>query len=99
MMIYRYLDHLIATYFNQDYDLFGETIEEVMDEYLKCEGPEYARGVVTDCINFINTSKDLEMEFLELYKFDFHPELWGITAKQFLTMISAQATRYLEEER
>ncbi|AVJ78759.1 hypothetical protein CSC02_0298 [Enterobacter hormaechei subsp. hoffmannii] len=39
------------------------------------------------------------MEFLELYKFDFHPELWGITAKQFLTMISAQATRYLEEER
>lgn len=54
-----------------------------MDEYLKCEGPEYARGVVTDCINFINTSKDLEMEFLELYKFDFHPELWGSQLSSF----------------
>ncbi|WEF26356.1 contact-dependent growth inhibition system immunity protein [Klebsiella aerogenes] len=95
-MINKYLDHLMGAYFNQDYDLFGETIEEVMDEYLKCEGPEYARGLIDDCHNFINKSGDPELEFVELYKFDFNPALWGITAKQFLSIISAQASRYLD---
>ncbi|EGI3981509.1 hypothetical protein H3430_001226 [Escherichia coli] len=63
-MINKYLDHLMRAYFNQDYDLFGETIEEVMDEYLKCEGPEHARGLIEDCHNFINGSKDPEFELI-----------------------------------
>ncbi|MCX4180971.1 hypothetical protein GM298_15940 [Enterobacter sp. HSTU-ASh6] len=89
----------MAAYFNQDYDLSGETIEEVMEEYLKCEGPEHAKGLIEDCNNFINRNEDVELEFLNLYRFDFDPSLWGITAKQFLTMISAQACRYLDAEK
>lgn len=95
-MIHKYLDHLMGAYFNQDYDLFGETIEEVMSQYLKSEGPEQARGLIRDCNQFINEHDDVELEFLELYQFDFNPSRWGITARQFLTMISEQASRYLE---
>ncbi|HGH4667716.1 TPA: contact-dependent growth inhibition system immunity protein [Enterobacter cloacae] len=98
-MINKFLDHLMGAYFNQDYDLFGETIEEVMEEYLKCEGPENAKGLIEDCNNFINRTDDVELEFLNLYKFDFNPSLWGITAKQFLTMISTQASHYLDVQK
>lgn len=95
-MITHYLDQLMGAYFNQDYDLFGETIEEVMNEYLKCEGPEHAKGLIADCHHFLQRSDDIETAFLDLYGFDFDPALWGMTARQFLTVVSAHTSCYLE---
>lgn len=95
-MITRYLDHLIGAYFNQDYDLHGKTIEEVINSYLSCEGAEKAQGIIGDCDIFLNTNPDVEAAFDELYSFDFKPARWGITAQQFLAMIAEQASRDLQ---
>ena len=96
-MTNHYLDHLMGAYFNQDYDLYGETIEEVMDSYLSSEGADKAKGLIIDCANFAKDHPDVEVTFDELYGFDFKPARWGITAQQFLDMIAARASRYVQE--
>lgn len=82
-MIYSYLDHLMGAYLNQDYDLSGETITEVVQCYIDSEGPEMSSGLATDCHKFLEET-DIEGKFRELYSSDFDPSLWGITAKEFL---------------
>ncbi len=82
-MIYSYLDHLMGAYLNQDYDLSGETITEVVQCYIDSEGPEMSSGLATDCHKFLEET-DIEGKFRELYSSDFDPSLWGTTAKEFL---------------
>ncbi|MCT8354697.1 MULTISPECIES: contact-dependent growth inhibition system immunity protein [Photorhabdus] len=33
----KYIDNLMLTYFHQDYQLFGETIDEIVTDYLNCQ--------------------------------------------------------------
>ncbi|MFB9086944.1 contact-dependent growth inhibition system immunity protein [Erwinia tracheiphila] len=58
-MIYSYLDHLMGAYFNQDYDLSGETINEVVQCYIDSEGPDKSSGLASDCMNFL---KEVDVE-------------------------------------
>ena len=96
-MIYQYLDHLMAAYLNQDYDLSGETPEQVVQCYLANEGEKHVRGLMEDCFRFKEHNTDIESKFEELYSFDFNPKLWGITAECFLNATFNQAQRYLED--
>ncbi|MEW5290311.1 contact-dependent growth inhibition system immunity protein [Erwinia papayae] len=91
-MIYSHLDHLMGAYLNQDYDLSGETIEEVVQCYIDSEGPDKSSGLTSDCIEFLKEA-DIEGRFKELYSSDFDPALWGITAQDFLINTIKMAKR------
>jgi len=39
---YKNIGTLIRVFFGQDYDLFGETVEEIADSYLEVESPKTA---------------------------------------------------------
>ncbi|MFE8100301.1 contact-dependent growth inhibition system immunity protein [Brenneria goodwinii] len=97
-MTYQYLDHLMGAYLNQDYDLSGETIEEVVGCYLNNESPEHAQGLINDCAKFIENNRNVETEFEELYGADFSPRLWGVTAADFLSSTVQQAQNHLNAE-
>ncbi|PKH26930.1 hypothetical protein CIG19_03835 [Enterobacterales bacterium CwR94] len=90
-----YLNQLIGCYFNQDYDLSGETIHEIMQCYLESESPEMANSLLVDIDKFLIQPIDIEAEFDKLYHYDFSPKLWGITAVEFLNSISLQTKQYL----
>lgn len=93
-MVNHYLDQLLGGYLHQDYDLFGETIEEVMQEYLRRETPKTIQGLIDGCEALLKIN-DTEATFYRLYQDDFDPKLWQLTAVEFLNVITAQAKEFL----
>ena len=94
-MIYHYLDHLIGAYLNQDYELSGDTIEEVVQCFLNSEHQDAARGLAEDCRRFLADQAEPEKEFEQIYGADFTPRLWGVTTVSFLTATIKQANARL----
>ncbi|GLR10900.1 hypothetical protein COO59_20430 [Mixta theicola] len=81
---------LTQTYFGQDRDIFGETIEEVVDSY--CENGENAtRWLKNEITEMLRTEDESEltarMELLAENQFS--PELWGETWRSFLLRVLA----------
>ncbi|QKJ86262.1 hypothetical protein PMPD1_1301 [Paramixta manurensis] len=90
------LNHLMGAYFNQDYYLSGETIEEVMQTYLDCEASDTIQALIEECAEFVK-KVDAENVFYELYRYDFKPERWGLTSVAFLKLISGLASAFLSK--
>ncbi|ARJ44288.1 hypothetical protein B1H58_13260 [Pantoea alhagi] len=79
---------LTQTYFGQDRDLFGETIEEVVQSY--CDNGENAtRWLKSEITEMLKTEDDSElitrMELLAENQFT--PEPWGETWRSFLQRV------------
>jgi hypothetical protein len=90
-MTYPHLDTLIKGYLNQDYAYYAETIEGVVDAYLKQVEPKYAQRVRVDIARFLHDHQGkLDEAFEAAYGFDFSPELWGLTAETFLKQLDRQ---------
>lgn len=94
-MIYHSLDHLMGAYLNQDYELSGNTIEEVVQCFLDAEQSKAAEDLIADCEKFLRHQSDVETDFEEMFGFDFAPRLWGISADAFLNATIEQSKRYL----
>jgi hypothetical protein len=72
-------------YFNQDFDLWGDTIEEVVGSYREGTSSEQREALRNQIDRFIDThSARLDDALSERYGFDFSPEPWGHTALSFL---------------
>jgi hypothetical protein len=90
-MKYPQLDTLIKGYLNQDYAYYADTIEGVVDAYLKQVDPKYAQRVRVDVARFLHDHQGkLDDAFEAAYGFDFGPELWGLTAETFLKQLDRQ---------
>lgn len=82
---YPDLSHFFGAYLNQDYELSGGTIEEIVS----CYQTETSEAVHHDLLAEIDRiknahPKDLDEEFLKLFGSDFSPELWGYTTASLL---------------
>ncbi|MCC8395494.1 hypothetical protein LJ656_23175 [Paraburkholderia sp. MMS20-SJTR3] len=80
---YPAMNHLFGTYFGQDFDLFGETVPEIVACYRKHSPHSYA-----DAIREIESFRkqhpdDLEAAF-NPFRRGFRPEGWGYTIASFL---------------
>jgi hypothetical protein len=85
------LDTLIKGYLNQDYAYYADTIEGVVEAYLKQVEPKYAQRVRVDIARFLHDHQGkLDEAFEAAYGFDFNPELWGLTAETFLKQLDRQ---------
>ncbi|NHB95841.1 contact-dependent growth inhibition system immunity protein [Photorhabdus stackebrandtii] len=94
----KYIDDLILTYFHQDYQLFGETIDEIIDDYLNCQYPITIISLIREIRIFISNSDDVEKDFDSLNYNEFVPELWETTALDFLNHVSKLAQEYLDKD-
>ena len=89
-MTHKSLDHLIKTYFNQDYDLIADTTEGLIADFLATSHPRTINSVRADIRSFLRKPADsIEAEFHKQYGFDFEPRLWGLTAEEFLRKIDS----------
>jgi len=81
------MDHLFTTYFGQDFDLFGETVPEIVACY-KRDSPYDYENLIRE-INSFRTEHphDLTIAFDQIYGHGFSPEPWGYTTASLLDEI------------
>ncbi|MCC8423279.1 hypothetical protein J8V12_21280 [Photorhabdus thracensis] len=94
-----YLDILMYAYFNQDYAIIsGPEINDVIDDFLNVATRGMIKGLIEEIDSIINTSENVENRFYFLYHdADVLPEIWSMTALEFLNYVSKRAQEFLNE--
>ncbi|MGS1004715.1 contact-dependent growth inhibition system immunity protein [Burkholderia glumae] len=82
---YPELSNFIKNYFGEDFDLWGNTIEEIFALY-KSENDISARSQLGRDIDAFrcDNSSDLDVSFKALYGLFFNPVSWNHTTASFL---------------
>ncbi|MBB5412182.1 hypothetical protein HDG34_006153 [Paraburkholderia sp. HC6.4b] len=82
---YPNLDFLIHGYFNEDFDLWGNNVQEIVTCFKK-ESDETLHKLVVDEIDRFASdhSANLDGYFEEIYGLYVDPEPWGHTTASFL---------------
>ncbi|MCW7763177.1 contact-dependent growth inhibition system immunity protein [Photorhabdus sp. P32] len=96
---YPLLDNLMYAYFNQDYEIIsGPELDDVIDDFFSNTSNGIKREVIKEINTFICNSKDIEKEFYFIYSdADVFPEIWSLTALEFLEHVSKKAQDFLNE--
>ncbi|KAB0635779.1 contact-dependent growth inhibition system immunity protein [Burkholderia latens] len=82
------LDQFISIYFGQDFDLFGNTIPEIVADYVSSSTEAERKKLLFDIDEFISLHPtDMEDAFENQFGKWFGVDLWGHTAKSFLEEI------------
>ena len=82
---YPELANFIENYFGEDFDLWGNTIPEIVDFYKRESEPSQHNLLINEINNFTNNNiDDLDRCFKEVYGLYFDPEPWGHTTSSFL---------------
>jgi hypothetical protein len=89
---FPYLASLIGGYFHQDFDLNGNTLEEIIETSKKTSSAEETAGTIADIQRFLATYGDsdarIATEFVRLFDPGIIAEGWeGLTTRQFLLKI------------
>ncbi|MEX3858827.1 contact-dependent growth inhibition system immunity protein [Paraburkholderia sp. BR10923] len=76
---------LFGAYFNEDFDLWGNTISEIVSCYKNDSSTEYRKEIIDEINSFMNEHpSDLDSAFERDYGSGFDPNLWGHTTASFL---------------
>ncbi|MGF6981991.1 hypothetical protein QFZ99_001468 [Paraburkholderia atlantica] len=76
---------LFGAYFNEDFDLWGNTIPEIVSCYKDDSPPEYRKEIIDEINLSINEHlSNLDSAFERDYGSGFDPDLWGHTTASFL---------------
>lgn len=87
---YKHIGTLIRVFFGQDYNLFGDTLEEVLDSYLETENPTTAMKVCQEAENLLSLNDESLTEAFEtISQGEFYPEPWGETVRSFLEKLKS----------
>ena len=82
---YSNLTGLIHARFHEDFNLFGESVDELVSSYVEKMPRSKIDAIVSDIDSFIADHSDtLESEFEERFGGQFDPALWGYTTASFL---------------
>lgn len=76
--------------FGQDYDLFGESVEEILASYRETENTATVRKTVDEARALLAQypgEQQLELAVAELADGEFAPAPWGYTARSFLEKV------------
>ena len=85
---YPRLDHFFGAYLNQDYQLSGDTIEEVVDSYMQDTSAEHHSELSDEITRFCRAHPDdLDAALSASYGFHFDPSLWEHTAASFFQLV------------
>ncbi|MGF6293744.1 contact-dependent growth inhibition system immunity protein [Paraburkholderia youngii] len=82
-----------GAYLNQDYELSGDTIAEVVECYKQGTPVDAHERMLSEMGRFKREHPDPDRAFEETYGQDFSPDLWGRTAASFFE----ELTRLLSE--
>ncbi|HGM6999055.1 TPA: contact-dependent growth inhibition system immunity protein [Serratia marcescens] len=84
------LGTLVRVFFGQNYDLFGESVEEILASYRETENTATVRKTVDEARALLAQypeEQQLELAVAELADGEFAPAPWGYTARSFLEKV------------
>ncbi|MGF6922361.1 contact-dependent growth inhibition system immunity protein [Paraburkholderia sp. 40] len=81
---YPELSHFFGVYLNQDYDLSGNTIAEIVECYKQGTPVDAHERMLSEIERFKSEHPDLDKAFGNAYGQDFSPDLWGHTTASLL---------------
>lgn len=90
------LDTLVVVYFGQDCDLIVEDCDfnKLLDEYLTTSTEFNLRMLLANIIEIENQSDGYEV-LIARYKGEFAPDLWNMTAQEWLSTVKARLISYM----
>ena len=85
---YPFLRQLLGGWFHQDFDIDGETLEEILAKFKSVTPGAEVLGVKSDIETFLkNSGNDLDNEFVRLFQPDIDPAGWDMTTREWLMRI------------
>jgi hypothetical protein len=79
------LDQLMWGYFNEDFDLWGDTIPEIVSKYKEVKIQSVLQATIKEIDEFMSFNpENLDSRFAAEYSPQFVPEPWGHTTISFL---------------
>src|SRR5215475_14377033 len=85
---YPFLRQLLGGWFHQDFDIDGETLEEIIAKFKSVTSQVEILGAKSDIETLLNNSADdLDSEFVRLFVPDIDPAGWGMTTRQWLVRV------------
>ncbi len=86
---YPHLDQLIGGWFHQDFDIEGETLEQIISSHNKVSSAEDRQYTRSDIQKFLQERDDRQVkeDLIRLFHPDVDPEAWGMSTRQWLQRI------------
>lgn len=90
------LDTLVIVYFGQDCDLIDEDCDfcKLLDDYLNTSTEFNLRMLLANIIEIENQSDGYEV-LIARYSGEFAPDLWDMTAQEWLGTVKARLINYM----
>ena len=88
---YKALRALLSGWFHQDFDLVGDSIEDVIAEYKRVTPMAEIQLVVSEIDTFISAFEDrIDGAFLSEFDLEIDPTAFAASVRDFLNQISCQ---------
>src|SRR5262249_52333321 len=85
---YPFLRQLLGGGFHQDFDIDGDTLEEILAKFKSVTPEGGILGVKSDIETFIKNSRDaLCKQFVAHFQPEVDPRRWGMTTREWLMRI------------
>jgi hypothetical protein len=85
---YPFLRRLLGGWFHQDFDIDGETLEEILAKFKSVTPEAEVLGVKLDIETLLqNSADDLDDEFAGHFQPDIDPAGWGMTTREWLMCV------------
>lgn len=80
---------LLGVYFGPDHDIFGDSIDEIMDSYLESVNDITTQRLKKQLCELLDITDDHELEIVmvELAEKQFTPEPWNETWRSFIQKV------------
>ncbi len=89
MSDYPQLETLMGGWFHQDFDVNGDTLDEIIAAYRRVTPVDQQRSLATEIERFLGEARDVDSEFQRRFNPDVSPTGFAPTTRQFLTSIAA----------
>jgi hypothetical protein len=89
MSDYPQLEILMGGWFHQDFDINGDTLDEIIAAYRGVTPFDQQRSLATEIERFLNEPGDVDYEFQRRFKPDVSPTGFAPTTRRVLTTIAS----------
>ena len=86
---FPHLDHFLNAYMHQDWNLFGNSVEDVLRVYALDNSPEDLKRLEGEINDLIALEGDqLEIDYYRLYPNSVLPSGWHMTVREWLRYVA-----------
>ena len=94
-MRFPHLDHFLNAYMHQDWELFGDSLEDVVQTYASDTSPVEMQQLRDEIVQLLTVEGHrIETSYYALYPNSVMPSGWGMSVADWLTRVANLANRY-----